>query len=59
MDKFMLLTALVSGQALATVLELADINTNGSVPVETVSTSVELLDGPKITATANDTTYEW
>lgn len=59
MDKFMLLTALVSGRALATVLELADANTNGSVPIETVSTSVELLDGPKIAAMANDTTYEW
>lgn len=59
MNKFMLATALVSGRALATVLELPDINTNGSVPVETVSTSKELLDGPKIAATANDTTYEW
>lgn len=55
----MLATSLMSGLAIATVLELADVNTDGPVPVETVSTSTGLLDGPKITATANDTTYDW
>lgn len=59
MDKLMLATSLMRGLAIATVLELADVNTDGPVPVETVSTSTGLLDGPKITATANDTTYDW
>lgn len=59
MDKLMVAAALLSGRAFATVLSLEDVNTNGSVPVETVSTSIGLLDGPKITATANDTTYDW
>lgn len=59
MDKLILATALMSSRAFATVLSLADVNTNGAVPVETVSTSKALLDGPKITATANDTTYDW
>lgn len=55
----MLVATLLSGRVIATVLELVDVNTNGSVPVETVSTSTGLLDGPKITTTANDTTYDW
>lgn len=50
---------LLSGQTFATVLELSDVVTDGPVTVETTSSSFGLLDGPKILATANDTTYEW
>lgn len=50
---------LLSGRTLATVLELNDENTSGAVTVETTSTSTGLLDGPKLSTTANDTTYDW
>lgn len=55
----LLAAALLTGRTIATVLELSDENTNGSVIVETTSTSAALMDGPKIASTANDTTYDW
>lgn len=55
----LLAAALLIGWALATVLELSDENTSGSVVVETTSASVGLLDSPKVLSTANDTTYDW
>lgn len=58
MNKF-LAAALLSGRTLATVLELSDEVTIGAVAVETTSTSTGLLDGPKLSTTANDTTYDW
>lgn len=58
MNKF-LAALLLTGRTFATILELSDENTNGSVTVETTSTSKGLLDGPKISSTANDTTYDW
>lgn len=54
-----LAAVLLSGRTLATVLELSDEITDGSVVVETTSSSIGLLDGPKISSTANDTTYDW
>lgn len=55
----LLTAALLTGHTLATVLNLSDQVTDGAVTVETTSSSTTILDGPKLSSTANDTTYDW